>query len=172
MTGLSRKRARLYIQIGVAVCLVAVVAAVFIRNNRDIFGIWTGGPARPENHIASSRESAPDKAAAGLPAAADTLPDTRQLSVDLLDMPCRLKGDDVTDVVVSVRLLFAGEGLRQEVLLKREDLKVIVRKVLASTALSEIVVESLRARMRDELNAVLDSGEIRDLEFLKFQPVM
>jgi len=94
------------------------------------------------------------------------------LSVEIPDVRCTLADPDTVIIVISLKLLFQGAALEQEVLLKREDLKVMLRKEFAALKLSDIVVDRLRGRLKAAMNTLLEKGSIEDIEFIKFQPLL
>ena len=74
-------------------------------------------------------------------------------------------------VKVSLRLRYTAPSLGQELMLKRDDFRVIVCKVLHGKQLSEIVIDKLRRELKDGMNGLLENGGIVDVEFTDFQPV-
>ncbi len=92
--------------------------------------------------------------------------------MEIRDVHCRLADRDDFEVVVSLKLIVRQEALQQEILLKREDLKVVLRQVLAPKKLSDIVVEKMRAELKKEMGEILERGPIEDIEFLEFNPVI
>ncbi|HEX7511556.1 MAG TPA: hypothetical protein VF335_09665, partial [Chitinivibrionales bacterium] len=60
-------------------------------------------------------------------------------------------------------------AMKKEVLLKRENLKVMVQKVLAAKTLDELIVDSLRAQTKTAMNRILDRGAITDVTFRNFR---
>lgn len=191
----SKRRGRvplILLVVGVA------LAGVFLYNNSDVF---TGRPSADALDASRAPSSRPQGAEAALPSdsgsqrdtgheshdapgvtsiggeeagigSADTTSADRDLlSVHLANVPCRLLGRDSLIIRVSLVLYFKGDGLKQEILFKREDLKVMIRKVLASRRLSEILVEELRSELKTAVNSILDNGRVEDIEFLDFRPL-
>jgi hypothetical protein len=196
---MNKKNRAKYIKFSVIFAVLLVIAAFFIRNNTDILSFkkphresGLGIPVKPAivKHTKSEKKHTKivrKSAAASLPPAPSIAPAdmrTREpdepvpdlaatlIPVEVHDIYCSLSGRDDLTVVISLKFLCRSEDIRQEVLLKREDLKVIVRKVLAPMKLSEIAVEQLRTRIRAEASSLLTKGTVDDVEFTKFQPLL
>jgi hypothetical protein len=114
--------------------------------------------------------------AAHTPAATVPEPPARHLSptdhhsVPVSNILCVLAGDDRQQILVSLRLLFKAGSLADDVLLKRDEIRVIVQKVFSTKLLNEIEVDRLRAEIRQETNRLFDGGGITDIEFDEFRP--
>ena len=166
------KKSRRY---GYFVFLIIILAAVFIflRNNRDVL---FSKPGRVSQTIEKTPSSLP--AATTLPPRSSgsaktvtversvSLPETD--SVALRDIACRLQSGEALRVVLSLDLFFQSGPLKREVLLKRENLKVMVQKTIAGKSLNELIVDSLREQTKRAMNRILDKGVIRDVVFRNF----
>lgn len=93
------------------------------------------------------------------------------LSLPLEGIHCNLSGADQFFVNVSLKLFFKGVKTQKELLLKREELKVMVKKVMRGKDLSNVFVETLRDELRGEMNKIVENGSIEDIEFIDFKPV-
>jgi flagellar basal body-associated protein FliL len=87
-------------------------------------------------------------------------------SVLLSDIRCFLRDRKGPGLVLSLNVVFEESGpLKQEVLVKRDVLKVMIKKVMADKTLEDMKVDSLRLELKNSINALLESGKISDLEF-------
>ena len=71
--------------------------------------------------------------------------------------------------MVSLEIFVAQEPLKREVLLKRENLKVMVQKVISGKTVNELIVDSLRVQTKDAMNRILEHGVIDDVKFRNFR---
>ncbi len=100
-----------------------------------------------------------------LPVVADLPKD----SVALAGILCKLIDKTQPKLKVSLKLSFsANKDLKKEILVKRDNLKVMVQKSLSGKSLDDIVVDSLRIGLRSGLNSLLEKGQIADIEFTEF----
>jgi flagellar basal body-associated protein FliL len=169
--------------------LTAFLLAVFIQNNYRLFSYSFGAlrslapsfgdrsdsdstaPAAQTTDIV--RESAPkrmdahhgaDATAAAHREAADTL-----AAVSISDIRCRLSGDAATTVLVSLKLLFDDHDRRQEILLKREEIKVVVKKLFSGKLYTEVTAHSLPHEIRRAVNVLLSGRPVRRVEIQSIQ---
>ncbi|MDD5674395.1 MAG: hypothetical protein PHC61_09535, partial [Chitinivibrionales bacterium] len=99
------------------------------------------------------------------PSAAPSL----QQSIKLESIGCTIQGRKDLRVFIALELFFTGDSARQEILLKREDLKIIVKQVVAAKSLDDMIVESLRPQLKTALNRLVTHAAIADLEFRDFR---
>jgi hypothetical protein len=183
-----KKRSRWYVYAIFPIILLAAVF-IFLRNNRDVLfskqertapaadlaaavkpaEIPAPKPAgktalNPPQRAAVKPAEAALRPASGEPAARRGNPDC----VTISDIVCRLSGRDRVRLVVSLDLFFQSGELRREVLLKRDDLKVMVQKTFAEKTMSELVVDSLRQQAKRAMNRILEKGAIADVAFRNF----
>ncbi len=92
-------------------------------------------------------------------------------SVDLPGVICALADKKGLSIRVSLKLYFKEKELEKEILFKREDIKLIVKKVFSTKHLSDIVVDVIRAELLKEINGFIQQGRINDIEFLDFVPI-
>jgi flagellar basal body-associated protein FliL len=86
------------------------------------------------------------------------------------DITCRLADRSKPVLRLSIEMYFPDDpGFAHELLLKRDNLKVLVRKVLSTKFLDDLVVEKLRMELRNVLNGILEKGQISDIEFRDFR---
>ncbi|MGD9202527.1 MAG: hypothetical protein PVI26_13270 [Chitinispirillia bacterium] len=97
--------------------------------------------------------------------------DTLMKSIELQGIKCLLADKDSLAIQVSFKLLFKDEKIESEILLKRDDLINIIKKVIQQKKLSEIVINKLRVECKSELNKLLKKGKIDDIEFFDFRPL-
>lgn len=93
------------------------------------------------------------------------------LSIDLPTIKCALADKRGLFVQVTLKVYFKGKQLEKEILFKRDNIKVIVKRTLLKKHLSEVVVEKLRVELKKEINVLLEQGKIEDIEFLDFRPI-
>jgi hypothetical protein len=178
--------------------LAVAAAAIFIRNNRELF-LSKSGVAKQEAVISISDApndvpkngpkdmpaqeadavmpavKAPEKAAPDvqnqnvkkLPATPAMT--TTATSVLLPDIQCAVRDRGALKVVLSLELFMADDSFKREILLKRENLKVMVQKVLSAKTLDEMVVDSLRSQTKTAMNKLLEKNIITDVEFRDFR---
>jgi flagellar basal body-associated protein FliL len=166
--------------------VVAVIAglAVFVRNNWEMFFPKSGGAKQeavislsdapkvalrdsPKDEPASRHEKKRDMAGSDVKNAPEKTRATS--SVMLPDIPCGLRDRGAFKVTLSLELIMADDSFEREILLKRENLKVMVQKVIANKTLDELVVESLRTETKTAMNAFLQKKIITDVEFRDFR---
>lgn len=168
--------------------LLLVIGTIVIRNNPGVLSGNQSADGR-QTHIraqgaqrASESSVAPQTATSGTPTTsvrqtsavnegAKEVPHglaTRN-SVVIPGIGCELADRSDLSVVLSLELFFKSDSLKEEIMLKREQLKVMVRKVLARKNLDEVVVEPLRAEIQREVNALLRGGRVVDIEFRDFR---
>jgi flagellar basal body-associated protein FliL len=91
-------------------------------------------------------------------------------SVPLERVVCRLMDKSQPSIRLSLLLSFpTNKALKQEILVKRDNLKVMVKKTLAAKSMDDMVVDSLRRDLKSDLNSVLENGAITDIEFKEFR---
>jgi len=159
------KKSRRY---GYVVFLIIVLAAafIFLRNNRDVLFSKTGrvSPAAEKTPEANPHVSGTVRAVAAKHAA--PLPETD--SVMPPDILCRLHSGEPLKIMLSLELFFQAGPIKREVLLKRENLKVMVQKTIAEKSLNELIVDTLREQTKRAMNRILEKGAIRDVAFRNF----
>ena len=73
---------------------------------------------------------------------------------------------------VSLRILLRSAETRREVLLKREEIKVVAHRLFGSPESADLSVQRLRNRLLDEINRLIESGHVDQIEFTEFSPVV
>jgi len=191
----SRKKKKGYGFI-VTTVLVLLFAGVLLVNNSDIFlskknretaktEIDTG----VKKHETETKEapSAPLKDTVEKSAPVEPPPETPEpakkiplnpppdaeemLSVDVPSVQCVLAESKPMSIDVSLKLHFKGKKLQQEILFKRDTIKILVKRVFSRKYLAQIVTDSLRAELKKEINGMLKQGQVSDVEFINFTPV-
>jgi flagellar basal body-associated protein FliL len=122
--------------------------------------------------IPAASDRTPQTSAAASPAAVAARPtrDIGTASMVLGDITCRLADRSKPVLRLSIEMYFPDDpGFAHELLLKRDNLKVLVRKVLSTKFLDDLVVEKLRMELRNVLNGILEKGQISDIEFRDFR---
>jgi flagellar basal body-associated protein FliL len=180
------------------ILIVAVAGlAVFVRNNREMFFPKADSPKQeavfslsdtpkvapkdlPKDEPASRPEKTQDKAGPDVknkPAQVtgsvtpEALPDKSNAiySVMLPDIRCALRDRQTLKVALSLELIMADGSFKREILLKRENLKVMVQKVISNKTLDELIVDSLRIETKKAMNKLLGKNSITDVEFRDFR---
>lgn len=182
------RKKKFWDRLWLAVVLVGVVGVVglVLRNNPELMATFKWAPSRPSTEhkkeapqvkqpaepavVEKAEFSEPAKPAE--PAVADKAkfsePAARG-SLILERVDCRLLDRPDLVVYVSLNLVFSHPALKDEILLKRESLRTLLRAVVAGKRLEEIVVEPLRIELKSRFNRVLQSGAIEDIEFRDFR---
>jgi hypothetical protein len=174
----SREKKSHWYYYAVVIAVAAIAMAVFIRNNKDLFFTKSEKIAppvkepistKPPQHVAEARHApakAPDRPPQSVSVSSRaSLAD----SVFLEDIVCRLRDRESLSVVLSLELFFASDGpIKREILLKRDNLKVMVQKALVGKSMQELIVDSLRAQVKTAMDRILENGTLRDVKFRKF----
>jgi hypothetical protein len=167
-----KKKSRRYSYI-IFLIVAAIAAFIFLKNNHELLFSQPGhlsetkppsSPLKPaaENHVTGPAVIPSTAAAKGHSA------EKKMDSVTIADFFCRLRGSDALRIVLSLHLVFPSGALGREVLLKREDLKVMVQKIIAEKSMNELIVDSLREQTKRAMNRILEKGAISDVEFRNF----
>jgi flagellar basal body-associated protein FliL len=93
-------------------------------------------------------------------------------SIVIPDIDCRTLDRADLVIMVTAELVFDNDSLRDEILVKREQLKVLVRRVVSRLTVGDLRTPELRTALRTELNTLLVHGSllgvtIRDLRMEK-----
>jgi flagellar basal body-associated protein FliL len=183
----------IWILLLVAVCSVA--AFLVYRNNRELFS-RNGSPsapvpAAPIRQVEKKADTAPiikrkgteQKAAAPLDpvvvlksqqAAVDE-PRTAagrlhlRKSVLIPGVDCVILDKKDIRISLSLELFFIADSLQDEILMKREQLKVMVRKVLATKQFDDVKTGALKEEIKSAMNTLLERGAVEDIEFRAFR---
>lgn len=98
-------------------------------------------------------------------------PDTTFV-VDIPPIIFAAPGRNGVAIRVSLRILLESTEARREVLLKREEIKVIAHRLFGSPESVDMSMEALRNRLLGEINRLIESGNVDHLEFTEFRPVV
>lgn len=165
--------------VAAAVALVALVAVV-VRNNLDVLGPAGGDEPRESapRRQASDAAGGPSFSVAAQDSPAGTEPEGDPASsepgdamVEVTNIRCGLAADEPLTLKVSLRFHLTDARFREKVLMKRNELRVMVRKVFLPKRLPDIVVDDLRAELMRETVAFVGEGIVRDVEFIDFRPM-
>ncbi len=181
-----------------ALALIAIIFIVFlIRNNSDVFTQDEDTVAKKETNevippiVDTAERNETTRSGDEEKKADDTLERVPQIpkridpseksaavvnapvipSIDLTGIICILADKKGLSIRVSLKLYFKEKELEKEILFKREDIKLIVRKAFSTKHLSDVVVDVIRAELQKEINGILKQGRIIDIEFLDFSPI-
>lgn len=92
-------------------------------------------------------------------------------TVEVENISCAVADAQGLALKISLILYCNTPESEKEVLFKRDDIKVMVKKVFRDKRLSDINVDMLRAQLIQEIDNVVEQGKIKDIEFLDFQPL-
>jgi flagellar basal body-associated protein FliL len=181
-----KKSSRRSVTLTVILIIVASALFIFIRNNRELFfssherlsHAADNPPAAMSGRAADKSVVQPKPDREDLPAdrSGDTVSDKKSThqdsgvfdSVTIPDFACRLRDNDALRVILSLKLIVPSAAVRHEVLLKREELKLLVQKTVAEEYMNELTADSLRERAKRTMNRIIDRPGIRDVEFRNF----
>lgn len=91
------------------------------------------------------------------------------INIVLTDIRCKMLSRPDLDVIMVLSLNCSPASAQDEIMLKREDCKILVKKIVGRKVLDEIVIPTLREEMIREMNGLLRDGRIADIEFLDFR---
>jgi flagellar basal body-associated protein FliL len=160
-----------YLWLVICAAAVCIAAGLFIRNNSDIL---LAKHAQKKEAIRQSpaasapvRQPASDQSSSAAPPA-PALSAVRTIS--LTGISCKLIDKSRPSILLSLSLAFPeNRELESEILVKRDNLKIMVQKTLASKSLDDMVKDSLRKDIKSALNPLLENGAITDVEFKEFR---
>jgi len=89
--------------------------------------------------------------------------------VEIGHVVCRTVDRDDIRIVFGMRLMYEPDALREEILEKREPIKLLVQKTIAPKSQADLVVEPLRMELAGVINSVLAGGRLADLELTDFR---
>ena len=195
MTALApQPRKKSHGRILILAVILAAAAAVYVvyRNNTEIFARKTPlpadsireqgapppvesrqGAALPQGRNRPVRDTVVPQAGAARTGRPDSVsapvpPKLRQ-SVMVPGIDCTILDKATVHVLLSLELFFEDDNMRDEILAKRDQLKVMVRKVLSTKRFDEIQIEPLRTELRNAMNRMLSNGALTDIEFRAFR---
>lgn len=77
---------------------------------------------------------------------------------------CPVSGKPGVVVRMSLVVFFRDQSLRQELLSRRDGLRVLTHKVMTGVGVDEMKTEKVRRALVEEFNGLLDGGKIADIE--------
>jgi hypothetical protein len=170
----KRGHTKNFLWIIAGIIAVGIAAGLFVRNNSDILLSSDKKKLSPTNEQPALPQSVQDhKTKTAAPPAVETSTKHSQSqrtdTVSLTGIICKLVDKSQPKLRVSLNIVFlANDGLKKEILVKRDNLKVMVQKTMSGESLDDIVIDSLRNGLKSGLNSLLEKGEIADLEFKEF----
>jgi len=189
-----RARKKNYLWLIIIIAAIGIGAGIFIRNNSEIFvapdaqkkepvsseppkvaptpaprsAIPVIAPERVPQTPRPPAKASPEKSEAGSRQVA-AAPNAAG-AVSLNGITCKLMDKTRPSMRLSLSLVFPkNHELEQEILMKRDDLKIMVQKTLASKSVDEIKRDSLKKDIKSALNPLLENGAITDIEFKEFR---
>lgn len=82
------------------------------------------------------------------------------LTASLPGIECWVNDRKDLRIILDLEVQFSDELMRKEILLKRDDLKVLVKKTLSKKNLGEVKKEQLRVELTDVMNGIFDHRTI------------
>jgi len=82
------------------------------------------------------------------------------LTVSLQGIDCKVSDRKDLRITLDLDVQFSNEQMRKEILIKRDDLKVLVIKAMSKKSLSGINKEQLRGELIDAMNGIFDHRTI------------
>ena len=182
-----KKRASLN---AIVIILVLAVGVAFLYNNREVLFSFLekkntmvakagkahdalGANRHAENDIHALKNEpvgrVAEKEPAGRQRSATPENHIPPQTISLPDIRCTVRGREDVVVVVSLELMVGRDQLKKEALLKREDLKTMVRKVVAGKTLEELIIDSLRPQTKTSMDRILENGALTDVVFRTFR---
>jgi flagellar basal body-associated protein FliL len=96
---------------------------------------------------------------------AETFRAPQKSSVLLSDIRCFLRDRKGPGLVLSLDLVFdENRQLKQELLVKKDMLKVMIKKTVSEKNIDDMKADSLRFKIKKSLNTLLENGKIIDIE--------
>lgn len=92
-------------------------------------------------------------------------------SVSITNIRCGLNDKKSSEILLSLRLYYSNKKDEKDILFKRDEIKFTVQKIMMKKKLEDINVELLRKELKDEIEILLGSGKLEDIEFTDFKPV-
>ena len=170
----SRKKNSCRNALIVLLIVVASASFIFIRNNRELLFSKQERISRvivdppPSKPAVANLPVGPSAKATPIIKSVESMAGGTTDSVTISDFACRVREKGALRIVLSLKLVFSSAGLKREVLLKREDLKVMVRKIIAAKSINELNIDSLRDQTKRAMNRILEKTVITDVEFRNF----
>ncbi len=91
-------------------------------------------------------------------------PAPESFSIELPSIPCRIESRKDIVIYLSLELFFNEIEKRPSILLRRDDIKVIVKRTLQPKEIKEMKIRELEAELLQEIKGLFDNGEITDLK--------
>ncbi len=161
------------------ICII--LCGIVLYNNRDWIKLpvlFAGKPAEQveespvlppvqETAAVQRSDSGADTGLAGKKGAVSEAvqPDSLVLS----DVRCKISGRDDLTIYLTVAIFFNNDALYQEILLKRDDLKVMALNVMRRKEYGSIQTEPLRAELKEAMDDLLEAGDLENLEIRDFR---
>jgi flagellar basal body-associated protein FliL len=73
------------------------------------------------------------------------------------------------EVLVSCDIVVTGGAAYDEVMLKRENLKIMIVKTMRQKSPDDLDADELKKELQAEMNAILENGPVADIEFTGFE---
>ncbi len=82
---------------------------------------------------------------------------------------CPLKTEPLLYVILQVELLYSAEKLKEELKFRETDVKGIIQNIIYQSEREELKAETIREKILNSLNQLLNHGSIGDLIFRDFK---
>ncbi|MBD3421182.1 MAG: hypothetical protein GF398_13785 [Chitinivibrionales bacterium] len=117
--------------------------------------------------ITSDAMQVPENAASASGAA--TVISSEKPHIELNTISCKLLDNAEMTVHLSLFVFYNDTSSRNELLFKREDMKVMVQNVLGRKKMEDVLIKTLRPELIAEVNNVLRESRVIDIEFSDFR---
>jgi hypothetical protein len=171
-------RFRLWIWL-IIILLGVSLAGIIIYNNRDyIPGLKTPGSKTVSREVFSANAvSRAPRENPGIYDKAAVPSDERPFqgkqkhknsavgrdSVVIKDIACRVMDRNDIRIRLSVRLVFDNTGQRNEILVRRETMAVMVQKTLKTMSLEDVKIDKIKPVLLKEINTIYDNNVVNDI---------
>lgn len=93
----------------------------------------------------------------------------RQASVVIPPFPCTIESRKDMVIRLSLELLFDDSDMREAILLRREDIRVMVMRAMRMKTLSEMKIGSLESHLQKNINSIFDTSVITAVRIRNIQ---
>jgi flagellar basal body-associated protein FliL len=191
----TRKKSSRAVWIFLLLTGVAVAGFLVYRNNRELFSQRSAMPKpqhpamqRALTATAGSRQAIKAEAPKPIPVSPvqkpkvqDVLPipvDEPQRAAGSLELRksvlipnvrCAILDKSAIRINLSLELFFSADSLQEEILGKREQIKVMIRKIMSRKRYDDVKTETVKKEIKAAIDSLLDYGALEDVEFRSCQ---
>jgi len=146
----------------IALCCVALIAALIVYNNRAELFPKQSDPidlAPDSAELILQEESAEDS----------LLVAEAEKSFILASVSQQLRSSPPVSVTVSVEFFFESDSLQYEFLLKRNAVRTLLRTILSTQSVDQLSAVTLRTEILQQVNSLMDKGQVSEVLFRQFE---